>query len=108
MGTQTFTTNLTLQEIEQRLAGLEKFDLKEKTEDEITANVGSVLKYRFLGVYLTQDFQAPLQIEATDNGDGTATINVSDRGNKATAFTTGKADRFYEDSVAELRSLLGA
>ena len=76
-------------------------------ENEITVRVGSFLKYRFLGVYLTQDYQAPLQIEASDNGDGTATVEVSDRGNTGAAFTTGKADRFYEDSVAELRTLLG-
>lgn len=107
MDTQTFTTQLTLQEIEDRLSDLEKFDLKEKSEDEITVRVGSFLKYRFLGVYLTQDYQAPLEIEASDNGDGTATVEVSDRGNTGAAFTTGKADRFYEDSVAELRTLLG-
>lgn len=104
----TFTTNLSLEEIEARLSGLEKFDVKEKTEDQITVDVGSVLKYRFLGVYLTQDFQAPMQIEATDNGDGTTTVELSDRGNQAAAFTTGKADRFYEESFEQLRSSLSA
>lgn len=33
MDTQTFTTQLTLQEIEDRLSGLEKFGLEEKSED---------------------------------------------------------------------------
>lgn len=103
----TFTTNLSLQEIEQRLSGLEKFDVKEKTEDELTVNVGSALKYRFLGVYLTQDYQAPIQIEATDNGDGTTTVELSERGQAGAVFTTGKSDRFFEDSFAQLRDALG-
>lgn len=54
MEPQTFTTNLSLDEIEQRLAGQENFDLKEKTEGELKATVGSAFKYRFLGVYVTQ------------------------------------------------------
>lgn len=56
MEPQTFTTNLSLDEIEQRLAGLENFDLKEKTEGELKATVCSAFKYRFLGVYVTQDY----------------------------------------------------
>lgn len=108
MDAYTFTTDLSLEEIEARLSGLENFDVKDKTEDRITVNVGSVLKYRFLGVYLTQDYQAPMQIEVTDNGDGTTTVELSDRGNKAAAFVTGKADRFYEESFEQLRSSLSA
>lgn len=107
MEPQTFTTNLSLDEIEQRLAGLENFDLKEKTEGELKATVGSAFKYRFLGVYVTQDYQAPLAIDARDNGDGTSTVELAERGNEGTLFTTGKADRFFEDGLAELRTALG-
>lgn len=107
MEPQTFTTNLSLDEIEQRLAGLENFDLKEKTGGELKATVGSAFKYRFLGVYVTQDYQAPLAIDARDNGDGTSTVELAERGNEGTLFTTGKADRFFEDGLAELRTALG-
>lgn len=69
MEPQTFTTNLSLDEIEQRLAGLENFDL--------------------------------------NNGDGTSTVELAERGNEGTLFTTGKADRFFEDGLAEPRTALG-
>ena len=43
--TVTFNTNLTLAEIENRLSGLENFDVKEKSEGELVVNVGNALKY---------------------------------------------------------------
>ena len=39
--TVTFNTNLTLAEIENRLSGLDNFDVKEKSEDELVVNVGT-------------------------------------------------------------------
>lgn len=104
---QTFTTSLTVQEIEDRLSSLEKFDVKEKTQDAITVNVGSAFKYRFLGVYATQDYQAPMQIEATDNGDGTTTVTLTERGLEGTLFTTGKSDQFFKDAFDTVQTELG-
>lgn len=107
MDAKTFTTNLSLKEIEDRLSGLEKFKIKEKTEEELTVNVGDAFKYRFLGVYLTQDYQAPIRVEATDNGDGTATVELSERGLEGTLFTTGKSDQFFAAAFEELQASLG-
>lgn len=49
----------------------------------------------------------PLAIDARDNGDGTSMVELAERGNEGTLFTTGKADRFFEDGLAELRTALG-
>lgn len=104
--TVTFNTNLTLAEIENRLSGLENFDVKEKSEDELVVNVGNALKYRFLGVYLTQDFQAPITIDASDNGDGTVTVELHRRGQAGTVISTSKNDQFFATSFQELQTAL--
>lgn len=49
MRTENFVTDLSLDQIEQRLSGFENFDLKEKTSEELSINVGNGFKYRFLG-----------------------------------------------------------
>ncbi|MDK6493439.1 hypothetical protein SAMN04488531_1996 [Corynebacterium coyleae] len=106
MDAQTFTTNLSLEEIEQRLSGLDKFNVKDKTASELAVNVGSALKFRLIGVYLNKDYQAPLAIDAADNGDGTTTVELSARGTEGAVITTGTAEQFFNDAFAELRATL--
>lgn len=105
MDIQRFTTNLTLDEIEQRLSGFDNYDLKEKTSEELTANVGSGLKYRFLGVYTDPNYQAPIAIDASDNGDGTTEVELSARAQGMLNSATNQ--QFFDKGYAELRQALG-
>ena len=104
--TVIFKTNLPLTEIENRLSGLENFDVKEKSDHELVVNVGNALKYRFVGVYLTQDFQAPITIDASDNADGTVTVELSRRGQAGTLISTSKNEQFFASSFRELQTAL--
>ncbi len=101
---QAFTTPLSLQEIEERLAGFDNFDIKEKNEDSITVNVGSSAKYRFLGVYITKDYQAPVSIEATEQEDGGSLVVVSRRAPVLVSFP-GDGD-FFLNAFEEIKQTL--
>ena len=104
MRTETFVTSLPLDEIERRLSGFENFDLKEKTSEELTINVGSGLKYRFFGVYTNPQYQAPIEIAASDNGDGTATVELSARAQGVLNSATNQ--QFFERGYGEIREVL--
>lgn len=104
MHTETFVTDLSLDDIEHRLSGFENFDLKEKTSEEITINVGSGFKYRFLGVYTNPEYQAPIEIVASDNGDGTATVELGARAQGLINSATNQ--QFFERGYEEIRGVL--
>lgn len=104
MDAYTFTTNLSLEEIESRLSELEKFDLKEKTQDSLSANVGSSAKYRFLGSWFQQDYQAPIEIEVTEGKDETATVLMARR---APILVSSKIDSdFFQKGFEEIKRVL--
>lgn len=104
MDAYTFTTDLPLEEIESRLSGLEKFDLKEKTRASLSANVGSSAKYRFLGSWFQQDYQAPIEIEVSEGEGGTATVLMARR---APILVGSKKDSdFFRKGFEEIKRVL--
>lgn len=104
MRTENFVTDLSLDQIEQRLSGFANFDLKEKTSEELSINVGNGFKYRFLGVYTNPSYQAPIAIDATDNGDGSVSVELSARAQGVLNSATNQ--QFFEQGYEEIRGVL--
>lgn len=103
MQTATFNPTLTITEIENRLSGFDNFDIKERSDEELKASVGSEAKYRIIGSWVTQDYQAPIVIDVTENGDGTSTVELSRR---PVLFTTAKDNEFFEEGFARIEQAL--
>lgn len=108
MHTTQFTTSLNIDEIKNRLSPLDNFKIEEEADNTMTAKVGNLFKYKMIGVYLTDDYQAPLSIAAEENPDGevSTTVQVSARSNEL--VDTKKASDFYERGFTEIRELLEA
>lgn len=74
----------------------------------MTAKVGSLFKYKMIGVYLTDNYQAPMSIAVQESTDSNAptTVQISARSNEL--MDTKKASDFFERGFAEVRELLEA
>lgn len=105
MHEKKFTTSLPLDEIPTRLASLDKFKLKDSSSDKLSATVGSVFKFKMIGVYLSDNYQVPIAIEATREGDST-TVTLSS--NSPDMFATPKAQEFFERDYTQIQQLLSA
>lgn len=101
-----FKTDLSLKEIEERLAAFDNFEVKEKDDDSLTVNVGSSAKYRFLGIYITKDYQAPVAIEATEQEAGDTLVVLSRRAPMLVSFP-GDGD-FFLNAFDEIKKALDA
>lgn len=105
MQSKQFTTSLSIDEIKSRLSGLDNFKVEQESADELSANVGSKLKYKMMGVFLKNDYQAPISIDA-DSENGQTTVSLS--ANSGDMFDTGKSTDFFERGFTEIRELLEA
>lgn len=110
MHEKKFTTSLSIDEIKSRLSSLDNFKVKDSSADELNATVGSVFKFKMLGVYITDDYQAPIAIEAnSESAEGASegtTVTLSS--NSPDLFTTPKANRFFERDYTHIQQLLEA
>lgn len=105
MQPRQFTTVLPIDEIKARLSGLDNFKVEEESADELRAEVGNKLKYKMTGVFLKNDYQAPISINANcENGQTTVTLNA----NSGDVLDTGRSTEFFERGFSEIRELLEA
>lgn len=108
MQPKQFSTSLSIDEIKSRLSGLDNFKVKEEAGNAMTANVGSLLKYKMIGVYLTDDYQAPLKINVQEHPDTNTAADVQVSARNSELVDTKKASDFFERGVTEVRELLEA
>lgn len=105
MHEKTFTTNLSIDEITSRLSSLDNFKVKNTSAHELNASVGSAFKFRMIGVYVTDKYQAPISIKANREGGVTAVTLAS---NAPGVYNTPKAEQFFERGYAQIQQILGA
>lgn len=108
MHEKKFTTELSIDEIKSRLSTLDNFKVQDSSTDQLNASVGSVLKFKMLGVYITDDYQAPIAIEANSEGAEGGTTAVTLSSNSPDLFTTPKANKFFERDYTQIQQLLEA
>ncbi|MCP1387405.1 hypothetical protein M5J20_04280 [Corynebacterium sp. TA-R-1] len=106
MKNPTFTIPLTIDQIVERLSAFDNFSVKSQSDDGLKASVGSELKYRMVGSWVSQNYQAPVLIEVAANDDATSTVQLSRR--PVGLFSTDKDDRFFEEAYAEIQKALEA
>ena len=108
MHSTQFTTTLSIDEIKNRLSPLDNFKIEEESKDLMSAKVGSLFKYKRIGVFLTDDYQAPMNIDVQEGADENSptTVQLSPRSKEI--VDTKKATEFYDRGYAEIRELLEA
>ena len=105
MQSKQFTTSLSIDDIKSRLSGLDNFKVQKESADELSAKVGSKLKYKMIGILLKDDYQAPISIDA-DAENGQTTVSLS--ANSGDMVDSSKSTDFFERGFTEIRELLEA
>ncbi|WKK60679.1 hypothetical protein QYQ98_06365 [Corynebacterium sp. P3-F1] len=108
MQTTQFTTSLNIDEIKSRLSPLDNFKIEEEEDNTMTVKVGSLFKYKMIGVYLTDNYQAPLSIAVQESTDSNAPTTVQVSARSYELIDAKKASDFFERGFTEVRELLEA
>ncbi|KAB1503182.1 hypothetical protein F7230_06510 [Corynebacterium sp. 320] len=96
-----------LNDVRTKLSSLPGYKVKDSGKSHLTVHVGHPLKYRMMGVYVTDNYLAPIEVQAEKADDGAISVTLK-QSIKALFNLGGKNVEFYQRGYSRVEEALSA